>query len=160
MRQHYLKRGREYAINFLLNGFIFFTAYMIILYFFVPHTFYFDYESVELREGETPTFHDTSIKMISSINYNRSTDPIKWNDVLRCDYGTGGYEYVGEWNTSWRTPKVEKEPFVSRWSYWGKMPETSRNPDECIMDSTITKLVYGFIPKRQNVVSDPFPISY
>lgn len=151
------ERFRRYAVNFVFNGMLGMFIAAVFIYFVVPTSFFFEYDSV-YPQIEPVDITDDGIKMESNIIGNYTNGDFEWNDVLRCNFDLdpqGYFEYVGQSDTSIKTSKKLEDPYLSPWTYTGRMPH---QPALCQMNSTITRNVLNFIPKEQFVQSNKFMI--
>lgn len=151
------ERVRRYIVNFIFNGFLGMFVAAVFIYFVVPTAFFFEYDSV-YPQIEPVDITDDGIKMESNIIGNYTNGDFEWNDVLRCNFDLdpqGYFEYVGQSDTSIKTSKRLNDPYLSPWTYTGRMPH---EPALCQMNSTITRNVLNFIPKSQFVQSNKFLI--
>lgn len=152
-----MTRVRQYIMNFIFNGFLGMFIAAVFVYFVVPTSFFFEYDSV-YPQIEPVDISADGIRMESNIIGNYTNGDFEWNDVLRCNYNLdpeGYFEYVGQSDTSIKTSKKLDSPHLSPWTYTGRMPQ---EPALCQMHSTITRNVLGFIPKEQFVQSRNFLI--
>lgn len=148
------ERLRIYAVNFVFNGILGMFLMVVVVWFIVPTSLFFEYDSVypEIIPVDIGKDH---IDMISNIKSNNTTGNFHWNDVLRCntEMRTDFFDYIGQSDTFVETSKIQSEPYLAPWTYTGKMP---KERSLCVMNSTITRYVFGYIPKRQFVESEPF----
>ena len=149
------ERLRIYCVNFVFNGLLGMFLMTIFVWVIMPTSLFFEYNSVH-PESEPVDIQEDHIKMISNIQANKTTGNFHWNDVLRCNYEmrTDGYfQYIGQSDTFVETSEVRSDPYLAPWIYDGNMPEKRAL---CEMHSTITRYVFGYVPKQQFVKSTPF----
>jgi len=152
------KRLVVYVTNLIFNGMMGMFLTAVVVQFIIPTSFYFKYDSVYPYTVPVDIRQD-SILMESNILVNRTSGNFLWNDVLRCNYDMdpeGYFQYVGQSDTSIETSKKFKEPYLTPWTYDGRMPA---RPALCQMNSTITREVLDFIPKDQFLQSEIFLVN-
>lgn len=143
------KRIVDYAQNIIVNGLVLSSLYFLFVWLFMPTSFYFDYDKVVYQGRDA-----AELGFISYINYNKSSDSFVWNDSLRCDNGKGYFAYVSSYDTMSATTKIEPKPYQTEWMYRSPIKIGRR----CQMNSTVTKYVHGFIPKKELIQSEVFII--
>ena len=155
--------SKKYLQNFIFHGFIGIIALSGVQF------------SIDQYHGyiEKKEIKEITLAPASDFFEYRSTNPIKqefefgepldivsdsawhekgdvtWNDILRCDFGTGN-EYQFFSNTYTRAddfPSLRSLGLFEEntWVYTGKIPEV--RPAKCFIDSTIS-----FIEKKHDIV--------
>ena len=149
------ERLRIYAVNFVFNGALGMFLMVMVVWLVVPTSLFFKYDTVEPVSVPVDISKD-HIDMVSNIEFNKTTGNFHWNDVLRCNYEMrmdGPFQYIGQSDTFVETSKLQPQPYAAPWTYQGNMPT---RPALCKVNRTVTRYVFGYIPKRQFVQSTPF----
>ena len=148
-----IQRAYNYLYDFFLNAIVLMAVWCLAIWLFIPPSVFFKYDTVIAVPPQVP-LDSESINMESNVFYMRSHDRVVWNDELRCILdGSLKYYYIDNYQTETASADVSFEPYLSIWQWRGSYPQ---EPTTCIMKSTITQYVYGFIPKQQIIYSEPF----
>lgn len=148
-------RLRIYTVNFIFNGMLGMFLFVLFIWFVLPTSYFFKYDSVEPEIVPVDITKD-HIAMVSNIRANNTNGNFHWNDVLRCNHrmnSDGPFRYVGQSDSSVQVSRVQRIPHLSPWHYTGNMPEERAL---CEMHSTVTRYVLGYIPKQQFIKSQQF----
>lgn len=113
--------------------------YMSLL--FLPHTFWFNYDSVEYKQ------YNDGIVFQSVLNNKRSGDMHR-SDILRCDMWFW-YKYYSVYLSEWVT---KPWPRIANWRYWWEYPTEWT----CYLESNIKIQLRYWITKAQKIYSQPF----